>query len=165
MTNQSHQDSFIDPGPIEGHQDESLVTNPPVTETKYSMSEIVELSTFGLYWLGFFTNISIILVFFKEGLSTSTSISFFSLAFADLTVCVIYLTKYTSQVLMPVCSYCTSVYWDYHFSEKFEEAAVAISTWITLIVCWERLCCIAFPMKVNDNSFLWFHDIIAYKEC
>ena len=40
---------MIDPGPIEGHQDESLVTKPPVTETKYLISDTVELSTFGLY--------------------------------------------------------------------------------------------------------------------
>ena len=155
MANQSHQDSLIVSGPIDRHQNQFYVSSTisSVTWTKiYSAAEVVELSAFGLYWFGFFANISILMVFYTEGLSSSTSISFFSLALADLTVCVINLSKYTSKVLIPVCSFCQDIYHDHVYSNKFEEAAVAMSTWITLIVCWERLCCIAFPMKVSYKS-------------
>ena len=113
-----------------------------VTETGYSPRSI-HYAEILLYWLGCFSNISILLVFFNDGLSSSSRIGFFSLAFADLAVCVINLTRLILTLIHPILDR------QYRILQLFEEATITYSAWTTAFICWERLCSIKFPIRVG----------------
>ena len=151
MANGSYPESVIVPDLTESSQEDLLVTKQTPSKSYwdyvYHYLAIVHLT---LYLFGFFSNISILVVFLKDGFSSSTNISFFSLALADLTVCVTYCTGYISRFLAPICRMCWKIYFArFKDWQQFEQLPTAMTTWITAILCWERLCCIAYPMKVS----------------
>ena len=116
---------------------------------------MIAFGMLSIYWVGTFSNIIILLVFFKAGLSSSTNICFFYLAIADLEICV-------SNLITNVCT-CMYYKFTFHTSICFlspngpmenvrgiiDESFISLTAWITAVICWERLCCIALPMKVR----------------
>ena len=170
MTNETYPESVIGPGLWESYQwdwfvyglGESYQTDwvdpeQNATTPKYTLYEITEIAAGALYLFGFFSNMSILLVFFKVGFSSSTNISFFFLAVADLTICVIYSALLISKVLQPICRLCIKFSALSHDLKNVEQLPTAMTTWITVILCWERLCCIAYPIKVS-LAFHLFHN-------
>ena len=108
-----------------------------------------------LHWLGFLSNIIILLVFFKAGLSSSTNICFFYLAIADLAICVLNLftdlceiTDSYSNSRSRICISVQFGHWPVT-GRIVEETIISLTAWITAVICWERLLCIVLPMKVR----------------
>ena len=154
---ESSAESVIVPGLSESNQADLFDPEQTDTKPKLSVDQIVSILrhlSLALYLFGLFSNISILLVFFKDGFSSSTNIALFSLAVADLTVCVIYATALISKLLYYICLPCYAVYREFANIETVEFLATAIATYITAILCWERLCCIAYPMKVSFFLFI-----------
>ena len=114
------------------------------TETRHFMAS-------ALYFVGMFLNMLILMVFFKDGFASSTNISFFSLAVADWAICALHSIRATSKLLFPICFVC----WVKFYNElsweigEVDHILSAMTTMITSLLCWERLCCIAYPMKVS----------------
>ena len=116
------------------------------TETRHFMAS-------ALYFVGMVLNMLILMVFFKDGFSSSTNISFFSLAVADWAICAIHSTRTISKLLYTICYVCwRRLYFDLSWEiGEVEHILSAMTTMITSLLCWERLCCIAYPMKVSFN--------------
>ncbi|KAK3795289.1 hypothetical protein RRG08_055851 [Elysia crispata] len=104
----------------------------------------IAICTFGIV-----SNIVNIFVFYKMGLSTSSNISFFSLAIADAcTVSAVLVMSFEEvfddshlPMTMPDVALLTSLAF-YFFS--------AMCSWITTVISMERACCIIYPMKVKQ---------------
>ena len=150
MANESYPESVIAPGLIESNSDDMSDHAPIAIRPKYNIVEIYQFTEGAVYFVGLFLNMIILLVFSKDGFSSSTNISLFSLAVADMAVCVMYCTIIISKALQPVCYVCWKLYYDhYHDMAEVEQIPTAMTTMITSLLCWERLCCIAYPMKVS----------------
>ena len=108
------------------------------------------LSTFGVA-----SNLVVILVFLKDGLSTTSNKTFFYLALTDLYISIYWILK-----LCIVCLNVAGIYirnWKIDrflglYVEDSAEAMNSIGAWITVVITTERLCCIAIPMKVSINK-------------
>ncbi|GFR95744.1 chemosensory receptor A [Elysia marginata] len=107
----------------------------------------VLISAFGLS-----SNMVNILVFYKVGFASTSSISLFSLAICDIFIVVFVLvTLLTSHPWFPS---------DDHMIISMRDVSIVASlvffslpgmgAWITAIVAVERSCCIAFPIKVKQ---------------
>ena len=149
MANLTEPEILFDSGSSDGQQESSLDSALTPAKPLYSTEEIVNFTQIALYSLGFLTNILILVVFFKQGLrNSSTNIGFFSLALADLFVCVVYITDLTAQVILN---------WWFHLMYFwrmfiFKEVGTEISAWTTAVICWERLGCIMLPEKVGSST-------------
>ena len=127
----------------EQRQDKAFInTRLNVTEPGYSPRNIHYVEIL-LYWLGCFSNISILLIFFLDGFNSSSKIGFFSLALVDLAVCVVNLIRLILNLIRPIGGR------EYQILQLFEEAAITYSAWTTALICWERLCSVAFPITVG----------------
>ncbi|GFR71744.1 Gypsy retrotransposon integrase-like protein 1 [Elysia marginata] len=113
--------------------------------------ENIALASFSIAVYGFSTLASLIimLVFWKDGLKTTSNVSFFALAVADLLVSVSGIgSEITSNSLL--INSLSDVHgtmnkYVFRWGITFD----LVGSWITVIITWERLCCIAFPLKVR----------------
>ena len=128
------------------------VTISPHQTMKWGYAETRHFMASALYFVGMFLNMLILMVFFKDGFASSTNISFFSLALADWGICAIHSIRATSKLLFPICYVCwVRFYHDLSWEiGEVEHILSAMTTMITSLLCWERLCCIAYPMKVSS---------------
>ena len=108
------------------------------------------LSIFGVA-----SNLLVILVFLKVGLSTTSNRSFFYLALTDLYISIYWMLQFGRVCLSAV----GIVIWNWRFDRSLRvyvgdsaEAMNSIGAWITAVITTERLCCIAIPMKVSINK-------------
>ena len=123
------------------------VTEPEIfffypTKRIYSIKEIVNFAQIPLFWLGFLSALPMLVVFFRQGFKTSLNIGFFSLALADLAVCVVYGTASTAGSFQRY----------FRNTWIFKDAVRELYAWITAVICWERLCNIILPEKVGFNT-------------
>ena len=104
-----------------------------------------------IYAWGILFNSVILVVISKIGFASTTNISFFALAIADLCYCLIEVFVGNMKMFVKywnICPICGSIsYWMTSMSPY--EVLESTATWITTCVTFERLCCIAFPMKVR----------------
>ena len=127
----------------EGQQESSLDTKLTTIKPIYSVAELVKFVLFALFWLGFVSSLPILVIFFKRVFNFSLSIGFFSLALADLSLCVVYLTDFI------VFNWFYS--WYYWKVCKFKKYTREISAWTTAVICWEQLYSIILPEKVGSK--------------
>ena len=109
-----------------------------------------------VYCFGFLSNIPILWIFFKEGFASTSNINFFSLGGADLFVCIFFIVDNLLWWTRDLCrryTACDEVQeiWTVYLLPN-TEALKSISVWITALITVERLCCIAFPMKVSSTK-------------
>ena len=150
MANLSESVNNVDSGASEGHQENSLDSKPTTTKPLYSIVEIVRFAQIALYCLGFVSNLPILVVFFKQGLrNSSTNTGFFTLALADLSVCVVYITDLTAQSVLDMWSFRELGFWRLIL---FKQAVREMSAWTTAVMCWERLCSIILPERVGFKT-------------
>ena len=97
---------------------------------------------------GVFFNLATIVVFSKIGFTSSVNISFFALACADFYYSFRGVLDQSMYELQSRCSLCKHIK-RYVLFVGTEQAAEAMTTWITTLITFERLCCIAVPMKVS----------------
>ncbi|GFR94845.1 chemosensory receptor A [Elysia marginata] len=90
-----------------------------------------------------------IVVFLKEGFQSTSNISFFALAIADLLISIILTGYMLSQhsVIETSNGPITNIITTYLI--PCAESIDLIALWITTIITWERLFCIAFPLTVS----------------
>ena len=97
----------------------------------------VDYATAGVLVFAVPANIINILVFWKDGFKLTPNISFFVLAITDLLIS-IFDVPYLLRVYTTFVTHAVPV----------SEALNTIGAWITAVITMERLCCIAFPLKV-----------------
>ncbi|GFS15657.1 peptide receptor GPCR [Elysia marginata] len=112
-------------------------------------SDIVSSANIAVFGFSAMANSIVILVFFKDGFRSTSNISFFALAIADLLVSILWtVNQVNSHTKLLRMNDPIRRFWE----DKLFPCAEAINTiasWITAIITWERLCCIAFPLKVK----------------
>ena len=150
MANLSAPEIEIDYGVGEGQQESSLDTTPTTTKPLYSVRELVNWAQIALYWLGLVSNVPILVIFFKQGFSSSTNIGFFSLALTDLSVCVVYIVFLTSEA----CLYYWEYFWYFWGRFIFQDMPRELYAWIAAVIVLERLCIITLPEKVGSNTLI-----------
>ena len=108
------------------------------------------LSTFGVA-----SNLLVILVFLKDGLSTTSNRSFFYLALTDLYISLYWVLQLSRAYLhlrgIYIRNWKIIVFIRLYVADS-AEAMNSIGAWITAVITTERLCCIAIPMKVSINK-------------
>ncbi|GFS10064.1 multitransmembrane protein [Elysia marginata] len=120
--------------------------NDPVAD---SIAYVMRGFTEFVFGFAVLASILIVMVLLKDGFRTTSNISFFALAIAD---------------------FCTSFMWFCYNAELFpgfpanpvtsflsrytqvKEATNTIGAWITVIITWERLCCVALPLKWSKTA-------------
>ena len=98
---------------------------------------------------GILSNLSVLIVFFKEGFVSTSTISFFSLALTDFYVCSYWAIRFTLNFLWDYLAFRNFLNFIHEHVEKTTDAMNMLGAWITTIITMERLCCIAFPIKVS----------------
>ena len=125
------------------------ITSPLMTYDQFMAFQMcVSPITIAICTFGIVSNIVNIFVFYKMGFSTSSNISFFSLAIAD---------GCTASAVL-VMSF-EDMFDDSHLPMTMTDVALLTShafyffssmcSWITTIISMERTCCIIYPMKVR----------------
>ena len=151
MANQSEREDreeiLSGSGLSEGHNWGEVMAGTIATQPPYSDDELMDMVQIIVYCFGFLSNISAIVVFFKEGLSTSSHIGFVSLALADLSVCTFCLIDSIGDWILHDYEFLQEFWW----TIKLEENSATFSAWIVAVICWERLCEITFPEKVIER--------------
>ena len=117
----------------------------------FTVSNVLLNLTMAIYGFSVVANTAIISVFLKDGFKSTSNISFFALAIADLLVSIIWFPWLMTfhHVLYKYISF----FWMEIFNEFLlpcAEAIRSIGSLITAIISLERLCCIMFPLKVNS---------------
>ena len=100
-------------------------------------NDIIQFATVTVLSFAVLANMINILVFFKDGFTATSNISFFVLAIVDLLVSAINIPL----VLDMASDFVIQV-------APCGEALNTIGSWVTVIITMERLCCVAFPLKV-----------------
>ena len=99
---------------------------------------------------GIFTNIIDILVFYKIGFSSPSTISLFCLAISDsLILLYIMLTSIAYHPAVVKADLTIAMRDVTRAAAMTYYCFCALSSWITAIINAERSCCVAFPMKVS----------------
>ena len=106
-----------------------------------------------IYYCGVLFNSAILVVFWKIGFTSNANISFFALAVADLYYSVVEALKgpLRLQSLYNGCSICGSIE-NWIAPMAVYSGMEAMCAWITTVITFERLCCIAFPLKVSSHK-------------
>ncbi|KAK3725629.1 hypothetical protein RRG08_043046 [Elysia crispata] len=126
----------------------------------FTVSNVLLNLTMAIYGFAVVANTAIISVFLKDGFKSTSNISFFALAIADLLVSVIWFPWLMAfhHILYKYMSF----FWIEMFNEFLlpcAEAIRSIGSLITAIISLERLCCIMFPLKVKQiftrKSVVW----------
>ena len=93
--------------------------------------------------LGVLFNIPVIMIFYKDDLTSNSNVCFFSLAITDLC--------YSAVVSM--YRLITNFFWDLYdllrYTLNLSYCVNAISAWITFLITLERVICIISPLKVS----------------
>ncbi|GFR83330.1 chemosensory receptor A [Elysia marginata] len=134
----------------------SSLFNPSVGSNPLQSAHQQDLSSVDLVFTGFnlsvyvfssLANFMNILVFWRDGFVSTSNISFFTLAIADLLVSLIWVSQQVAQLTSQVYTPLGIFLGQYLF--PCSEAINTLASWITVIITWERLCCISFPLKVK----------------
>ena len=117
--------------------------------------DIIRPVIFFLSIFGVASNLVVILVFLKVGLSTTSNKSFFYLALTDLYISLCWMLQ-LGKVYLSVAGIYIRNWTITRFLELYvvdsAEVMNSIGAWITAVITTERLCCIAIPMKVSINK-------------
>ncbi|GFR78500.1 chemosensory receptor B [Elysia marginata] len=105
----------------------------------------------GVYGFSVVANAIVIFVFFKDGFRSTSNISFFALGITDVlvgTIWTLFNVRIHPYLERPFYFIPPDVdIWKYIV--LCADALASVGSWITAIITWERLCCIAFPLKVK----------------
>lgn len=122
-----------------------------VTEEHKQIVELINLGGLcGVICLfGIMSNIINLIVFYRQGLNTTINISFFALAFSDLSCLLIE----QWHIIVTFCQFSELpiVYYDFQYAtglwphETFSRVTCSITVYITL----ERCLCVVFPLKIK----------------
>ena len=137
---------------------ENISTDPaPPRVTQMISNEVLDIYliyfniiTTVITSVGIIDNTLNIIVFYRMGLSSTSNISFFALAFGDL-FCVVY-TISTSVIHHP---FIDDAVWGIDLESvmillyPLFLGAAAFGSFVTAIISVERSCCIAIPLKVK----------------
>ena len=93
--------------------------------------------------LGVIFNIPVIMIFYKNDLSSNSNICFFSLAITDLCYSAVLSVHRLLQVLFG------EFYEHLRFTQNLSNSVNAISVWITFLITLERVICIISPLTVS----------------
>ncbi|GFS00278.1 chemosensory receptor B [Elysia marginata] len=115
------------------------------------INDVVSSVNVAVFGFSVMANAIVILVFFKDGFRSTSNISFFSLAIADLLVSILWTIEQLDvhPMLVGIVGYSPIMKFIQKQIFPCAEAFNTIASWITAIITWERLCCIAFPLKVK----------------
>ncbi|GFS27061.1 peptide receptor GPCR [Elysia marginata] len=103
-----------------------------------------------IYGFSLLANSVVIYIFFKEGFKSTSNISFFALGITDILVSICWLffnVRWHTQLARPYFDQLNLHIWKYVVI--CADAMSSVGSWITAVITWERLCCIAFPLKVK----------------
>ncbi|GFR80059.1 chemosensory receptor B [Elysia marginata] len=113
------------------------------------LRDVVSSLSVATYGFATLANVIVILVFLKDGLKSTSNISFIALAVTDVYVSIIWTL---SQAVLNtwLCGPFLGL-GEYLFTylQPSAEAMSTVGSWITAVITWERLCCVALPLKVN----------------
>ena len=145
MANQSSESS------ITGH----LMIDPGNTPINLFLGRIAIVIP-SVYSFGFLSNILVLWIFFTDGLTTTSNISFFSLGAADLCVCSLFIVQELFTKTFRYFSNSTTFdeiwyIWRVYFFPN-QDALKSFSAWITAVITLERLICVTFPLKVSPYN-------------
>ena len=95
---------------------------------------------------GVFCNIPVLIIFYKDGLSSNANICFFSLALTDLYISVFYCVWNAWDIAkqMDFLRYPPAFENLLFYASRSVDAMNSLSAWITAIITLERLLCILF---------------------
>ena len=100
------------------------------------------------YCCGIVLNSTTLVIFFNIGFTSNANITFFALAIADLYYSFHEVMTLTMADFYFSCDVC-GVILGCLKNIGLYEATETTCAWITTVITLERLCCIAFPMKVS----------------
>ena len=126
------------------------LTQLPSDEISAKAFNAAEALTIIFAVLGVFTNTGNIVVFWKMGFSTVSTISFFSLSIADLLTLIFVANNAVSYSALYKIDLIVS---GYHFAllcYPLKFSMMSMSSWITAVINMERCCCIMLPLKVKN---------------
>ncbi|GFS07510.1 LOW QUALITY PROTEIN: hypothetical protein ElyMa_001251500, partial [Elysia marginata] len=127
------------------------ISSEPTTLQNYLEDVAVSLAM-AVFAFSSLANVINITVFLKLGFKSTSNVSFFALAVADLLVGIMFtacLVNMHSVLQKPWTA--AKKFVSLHFLPTVE-ALSAFGSWVTTIITWERLCCVAFPFTGDSNS-------------
>ncbi|GFS17591.1 chemosensory receptor A [Elysia marginata] len=95
------------------------------------------------------SNLIVVTVFLKDGFKATTNISFFALGVSDILVSIVWgVYHFQNHSVISDLTASIGKYMESHVTPAAEVLST-VGSWITVVITWERLCCIAFPLKVK----------------
>ncbi|RUS89318.1 hypothetical protein EGW08_002925 [Elysia chlorotica] len=100
---------------------------------------------------GICTNVANVLVYYRIGFSSPSTISLFCLSITD-TYCLIYISLSSIGILpwVRVADYPIALVEVAYILSPVRHSVAATGSWITAVINVERSCCVVFPMKVKS---------------
>ena len=162
MANQRQQDNLFHSEP--NHNQTETVTESaydrwlrersrglPLYITLYMIMMQVSRS---MYYFGCLSNIPVLVTFYRNGLSSTSNLSFFVLAAVDQFICFLWTPLAIHRWTSTLCyksQLCAELYTFYSMTLLYpgKESFKSFGAFITVIITVERLCSILFPMKVS----------------
>ncbi|GFR57949.1 multitransmembrane protein [Elysia marginata] len=121
-----------------------------VTEILVFKDTVITSLTIAVYGFSALASIIVMMVFWKDGLRSTSNISFFALSIADLLTSLFGISGEVINNVMPQDAMNDAIGLMVLYFFPWVETFYAVGSWITAIITWERLWCIAFPLKVRS---------------
>ena len=117
----------------------------------HSYNSVMEGVLVTVHIFGVLSNIPVLIVFYKNSLTSSSNVCFFSLAVTDLYISAFFVLKRGWDIAISRGHFShVNAYKDLmRYSAHSTDAMKSVGAWITAVINLERLLCIYFPLKVG----------------
>ncbi|GFR63377.1 chemosensory receptor B [Elysia marginata] len=143
------QPSFLSSAANSSHVYDQLQFSAYYIQMTFLLNLVCSLGI-SIYGFSALANTIVCLVFFLDGFKSTSNISFFALGITDVLMSIIWAlfnVRVHSKLGKPFYDLFKVEVWKYLI--VCADALGSSGSWITAIITWERLCCIAFPLKVK----------------